>query len=181
MSILATRYAESLLSLAIDKNKVSEYKDEIKLIKKAFDDAEVIKFFESSKVSKEEKKNLCKTIFDGKIDKYVLNFLYVLVDRGRIVKYKEIFEEFNSMCLNELNIEEGIIESPRPIEQSLIEELEKMLAKDGKKVELSQKINKSLISGFKITLPSKIIDNSMKEKISKMQEALKRKDGNLWS
>ena len=181
MSVLATRYAESLFSLALDKNSVSLYKDQIDLIEKCFDDADVIPFFGSSKISKEEKKEMIKKIFDEKIEKYVLNFLYVLVDKGRIVNYKEIFDEFHHMCNEQLNIKEGIIETARPIDKKLIEELEKTLAKKDEKVELKEKINKSLISGFKISFENQVIDNSMKQRIHNMEEMLKRKDGNLWN
>ena len=180
MSVIATRYAESLLSLALEKNCVEKYKEEIALINKSFDDANVLPFFMSSKVSKTQKKELIKNIFEGKIEKYVLNFLYVLIDRERINHYKEIFKEFIHMCNNELNIMEGIIEVSRPLDKELIRELEKALSTNDKKIELHEKINKSLISGFKVTIENKVIDNSMKQRIENMSETLKRKDGNLW-
>lgn len=181
MSALATRYAESLFSLALDNDKVSLYKEQIDLVKKSFNDANVLPFFGSSKVSKEEKKELIKNIFNGKLDRYVVNFLYVLVDRGRMVNYKEIFSEFHHLCNESLGIKEGTIETARPLKVELIEELENALSKDGERIELIEVINKSLISGFKISIDNRVIDNSMKQRIQNMEETLKRKDGNLWN
>ena len=44
------------------------------------------------------------------------------------------------------------------------------------KVEFKQKINKSLISGFKISFDNEVIDASMKDKIDKLHNMLSRKD-----
>ena len=84
-------------------------------------------------------------------------------------------------CKLTLNIKEGIIETPRPLNKDLIKKLEDTLSKDGKKIELYEKINKSLISGFKITIDNHVIDNSLKNKINDLENTLLRKDGNLWN
>ena len=177
MNLLAYRYAESLLSIALDKDSVSSYKEQASLIKDSFDEAQVRAFFAACKVSKEEKKELCRSVFEGRVDKYMLNFLYVLIDRGRMVNYDEIFTQFRHLCNDELEIEEGTIESVRPLKEELIRELEEALSKNGRKVELIQKRNASLISGFKIELNNRVIDNSMKNKIAELESSLKGKDG----
>lgn len=181
MSLLATRYAESLLFLAIDKDKVELYRDQIELVADSFDLADVKAFFASPRVSKEEKKDLCRSIFKDKLDRYVLNFLYVLIDKNRMVNYEEIFEEFRHQCNRQLDIDEGIIETARPLKEELIKELEDSLSRNGKRVELREKINRSLISGFKISFADRIIDNSMKNKIRNLEDNLLRKDGSLWN
>ena len=181
MSLLAARYAESLLSLAIEKDKVELYRDQIELIADSFDMADVKAFFASSKVSKDEKKELCRNIFADSVDKYVLNFLFVLIDRNRMVNYREIFAEFRHQCNRQLDIDEGIIETARPLKEELIKELEDSLSRNGKRVELREKINRSLISGFKISFADRIIDNSMKNKIRNLEDNLLRKDGSLWN
>ena len=107
--------------------------------------------------------------------------LYVLIDKNRIENYDDIFKEFIHLCNEELNIKEGIIETPRPLNKDLIKKLEDTLSKDGKKVELYEKIDKSLISGFKITIDNHVIDNSLKNKINDLENTLLRKDGNLWN
>ena len=95
--------------------------------------------------------------------------------------YDEIFKEFIHECNDELNIIEGIIETPRPLNKDLIKQLEEVLSKDGKVVELKEKINKSLISGFKITIDNHVIDNSLKNKINDLKDTLLRKEGGLWN
>ena len=182
MSQIATRYAEAFFSLASDLNKVAEFKKDMDFVKDSLGEIEgARKFFVSAQVSKNDKKNVLTSCFEGKIDTYTLNFLCVLVDKGRIGNYKEIAAEFHNLCNQELGIREGIIESARPIEEEKIKLLEETLSKEGQKVELVAKINESLISGFRITFDNEVIDGSMKTKIEKMNDMLLRKDVNLWS
>ena len=181
MSQLATRYAESLLLIAKDKEKIESYKEDIKVLLESFSLANVKTFLSSSRISKQEKKDVINTVLKDKTDKYILYFLYVLIDKNRIDHYDEIFKEFIHLCNEELNIKEGIIETPRPLDKELIKKLEDTLSKDGKKIELYEKINKSLISGFKITIDNHVIDNSLRNKINDLENTLLRKDGNLWS
>lgn len=176
MSLVAKRYSEAFFSLALDKNKVSEYKEDLKLVLDTFKGVDSIDlFFASEKITKQEKKDLIEKSFNEKISVDAKNLLKLLVDKGRMGYITEIAEDYFHLANENLNICEGLIESVRPIDETRIKELETLLAKNGQTVVLKQKINKSLISGFRITLNSEVIDGSMKSKIDQMQDLLSRK------
>ncbi|MDO5439912.1 MAG: ATP synthase F1 subunit delta [Erysipelotrichaceae bacterium] len=182
MSLIASRYAEAFFSLGLDKKCVKEFKDELNTVKDIFAEVENIKeFFISERVSKADKKKIISDALANKTSKDTINFLLLLVDKGRISYYEEIIDSYIHLANDELQIKEGIIESVRPLDTDKVKELEKALSKDGQKVELKQKINKALISGFKIKFDNQIIDASMKEKIDKMQELISRKGGQSWN
>lgn len=170
MSEIASNYAEALLSVAIDNDKVKKFKDELSLINEIFKNVDGFNvFFANVKISKNEKKQLLEDSFKGKIDQLLLNFLKVLVDRTRITMYDEIFKEYRKVANKQLNIKEGVVESARPLSDSQIKTLEKSL---GDNVELYPRINANLISGFKIILDNQIIDVSMREKIDNLSSML---------
>ena len=176
MSLVAKRYSEAFFSLALDKNKVSEYKEDLKLVLDTFKGVDSIDlFFASEKITKQEKKDLIEKSFNEKISVDAKNLLKLLVDKGRMGYITEIVEDYFHLATENLNICEGLIESVRPIDETRIKELETLLAKNGQTVVLKQKINKSLISGFRITLNNEVIDGSMKSKIDQMQDLLSRK------
>ena len=176
MSLVAKRYSEAFFSLALDKNKVSEYKEDLKLLLETFKGVDSIDlFFASEKITKQEKKDLIEKSFNEKISVDAKNLLKLLVDKGRMGYITEIAEDYFHLANENLNICEGLIESVRPIDETRIKELETLLAKNGQTVVLKQKINKSLISGFRITLNNEVIDGSMKSKIDQMQDLLSRK------
>jgi len=173
MGEIASNYAEALLSLAKEKNSVELFKKEIKSVQDTLDNVDNLKlFFDSVKISKVEKKRVLEDCFKGKVDDLIMNFLKVLVDKGRISYYKDIFNEFRVIANKELNIIEGIVETPRPIDIKEVERLEKAL---GDNVELRPRINKNLISGFKIIMDNKIINNSMRDKIDDLSLLLKER------
>ena len=91
--------------------------------------------------------------------------------------YDDIFDEFHKLCNEQLKIKEGIIETARELDEESIKKLEKALSDSEYTVVLKPKINKDLISGFRVTIEEKVIDNTMKQRIKQMEEILKRKDG----
>ena len=177
MSIIARRYAEAFFSLSLDKDLVEKNKKELKEIQGLFSSVDNLKlFFISEQINKDNKKALLTNSLKKVTSEDTLNFLLLLVDKGRIGLYDDIINEYIHLANNELNIKEGIIESVRPLDNNKVNELEKSLSKDGQKVELTQKINKSLISGFKIKFDNYVIDGSMKSKLDKLQESISRKE-----
>ena len=182
MSVVASRYAEAFFSLSLEKNLIENSKKELNIINKLFASIDNLKlFFLSEQISKKEKKELINTSLKDAVSKDTLNFFLLLVDKGRIAIYDEIIKEYIHLANDKLNIKEGIIESVRPLDDNKILELENVLSKDGQKVELTQRINKSLISGFKIKFDNYVIDASMKEKIDNLHELLSRKGGQSWN
>lgn len=182
MSIVASRYAEAFFSLGLDKECVEKYKDELNIVHDAFSNVNNLKeFFISENVTKNDKKKIVDEALASSISKDTLNFLKLLIDKGRMSYYEEIIDEYRHLANDKLNIKEGIIESVRPLNKDKIKQLEEALSKNGEKVELKQKINKSLISGFKIRFDNEIIDASMKDKISKLQDLISRKGGQSWN
>ena len=180
MSLIAARYAESLIAIAIENNSVSEYKEQIIELNEIFSNSEIDDFFKASRISKEEKKNLIKNIFNDKLDKYILNFLYLLIDKNRIIHYKDIFNEFIKLANDNLNIVEGTIEVAHKVDDSLIKQLENSLSDNDYDVELKQIINEELISGFKINIDNRVIDNSLRNRSDNLKQSLLRKDGAQW-
>lgn len=182
MSIIANRYAESFFSLGLDKKCVDIYKEDLKNVRQVFLNVPNLKeFFKSEQISKNEKKEVLVSTLNNKINKDTLNFLKLLVDKGRISYYDDIIKTFIHLANEKLNIKEGVIESARKLDKASILKLEECLSKNGEKIELHEKINPSLISGFKVTFADEVIDASMKEKINKLHNSLSKKGGKQWN
>ena len=180
--VVAKAYAEAMYELALELNKVEAYKNDVKLVDQSLNEVEGVKgFLESVRVSKEDKKAVLENCFKDKVDRNIINFLSVLVDKRRILLYKDIFHEFYIMCNQYLGIKEGILETARPFTAENVKAIEEALSKEGQKVELKTRINESLISGFKVIFDDRVIDSSMRIKINKMNEMLLRKDVSLWN
>ena len=204
MSALGKRYAEALLSLAIQQDSVKKVQEDLDYAKKLFSsvklglhvdieekeyslDQDVISemqglqtFFNRVRLSKEVKNEIVKSCLEGKVSDLTMQFIYILIEKNRISSYDEIFTTYHQMANHELGIKEGIIESVRPMDEAKIHELEKALSTKDYQVVLVPRLNETLISGFKITFENEVIDVSMREKINKMTEMLTGKDDEPW-
>lgn len=173
MSVVSRRYAEALFDLAKEKNRVSKYRKDIELMSDSLVDvSNAHNFLIYERISKNNKKKLIRRAFKNSVSKDVLNFVYLLIDKGYIVEYKSIFKDFHELCNEELKIEEGYVYSKRPLSDNDLRKISKKLSEGVNKVILQNKIDEEIISGFKVVLKDKVIDYSMKNKIDDLKNHL---------
>ena len=93
MSKLARRYSIALYELAEEENKFAEYREEIKsLIEVWEENPELRDFLSNQLASKEIKNEFIDSVFRGKVSDNVLNFLKIIVDKGRAAYLEEILK-----------------------------------------------------------------------------------------
>lgn len=171
---VAERYAQGLFELAKENNTVREKKEQAVLILKALSqNPELAVFLRAVKVTKEEKKNLIATVFADAADTETINLIRLLIDKGRIGYFREIFTEFVRLADDELGIATAVVESARELKAEDIERIRKALVKKtGREIIMTTKINPELIAGIKVTVGNNVTDITMKTKIDSMKEAL---------
>lgn len=182
MDSIASRYAIALLSIAREENKIEQYLQEVEnIIKLIKENPDFITLIKSYGLSKDEKKDALKTIFEGKIKEYILNLFYVLVDNKREKYILDVCNEFLKIAYKELNIKHGYVYSTIKLNQNQIKSLEQKVSNILKaNVTLTNIIDKSLIGGFKIQVDDYIIEDSTKTRLVKLKESLKeQKGGNI--
>lgn len=178
MDTVVVRYAEALRSLAIEENKVSDYKAAIKALLDAFkENPDLAILLSSAFIKKSDKRATVDKLFRSPETPSIAPFLKVLVDHGRIRELAKIGHEFIKLCNNTLGIEEGIIYSTTLLEKEKIAEIENAVSKmSGQKIELTNEIDVSLIGGIKVIVHDRIYDASVSSMIDSLQsELLKRK------
>ena len=112
---------------------------------------------------------LCKDIDIKNIN----SFLKLLIKKHRLIHFKKIAKEFNKSINTVLGIAEGIIYSTTIMDKKEIERIETAIAKKiGQKVELTNKIDESLIGGFKVAINDFVFDYSLKNKLELLKNNL---------
>ena len=109
MSKLARRYSVALYDLAEEENKFAEYREEVKsLIDVWSENPQLREFLSNQLVSKDDKKLFLDDVFKGKVSSYVLNFMKIIIDKGRAAYLEEILKDFDALGNEKLNIKQGI-------------------------------------------------------------------------
>ena len=175
---IAKNYAQALLELA---GTQSSYKEtvlsELKVINESLNKIKNSwKFFNSPGIAKDEKKEVIKKLFAGKINEKVLNLLFLLIDNKRFNVLSEIQNQLNKLVNKSRKIVIAEIYSAVDIDNNTLEKLKQSIANiigHNEKVEVESKIEHSLIGGIKVKINDLVYDGSIKGRL----EGLKQKMG----
>jgi F-type H+-transporting ATPase subunit delta len=171
MNQVAERYAQAFFLLAAEDNKVAELKNEATQMLSVVD-RDVIKFLDTRAIAKSDKKALLKDVLKG-ADKDFVNFLSLLVDSGRSHYIIDILKSFISQCNRELKVQEVTVVSARKLEDPEIEKLAEAIGKKlNKKVEITNKIDQTLLAGNRIYINDRVYDSSLKARVNSLKEEL---------
>ena len=173
MDSLYSRYAGALLSIAMEENKLDDYRQKIKVYKKLIHENEdIIHLLSSYFIEKEDKEKIIDEIFKDE-DLNIVNFIKVVVSNKRANVLEKIMDEFILEVNEKLNIKDGIVYSVNELDKSQMDALKKNLSiRLNSEVELTNIIDKRLIGGVKIIVEDKIFDGSVKNKLEKLKESL---------
>lgn len=176
MDSVAMRYATGLFELAKEENAVTKYGEDLSLVADVFKDQDVFGFFNHYNVNRDTKMNLLDQAFKSEVSEYVLNFLKLLIDKGRIGQCKDIILAYQKLTNDYLGIKEGILYTAKPLSASEVEEIVNAVSKSMDcKVVLKTIIDESLIGGVKVVVGNHVIDGSIKNKLSLLKNELLRK------
>lgn len=174
MSQLDYRYATALFELAQETNNVDAWQGQMQMIRSVFvQNKDYISFFGHYRIANSSKKEVLRNVFQDKVDKDVLNFLLLLVDKKRIKNILGIATSFHSICNASKNIKEGLVYSVKELDPSDKSKIEETVGESlNCKVDLTNRIDRSLISGVKVVVEDQVIDGSLRNRMNSLKSEL---------
>ena len=174
---IAQNYANALLSIAIEDNKVIDYQTEVKELSKIIkDNPDFLMLIDSRFLSVEERKEEVEKVLKG-FSTDVINFIKIIVSHNRVNYLEDIWEAFNTLCNESRDIVEGLIYTAFPLkEETLLKIKNKISQIEHRDVDLIVRIDPSLIGGVKVVINSHVYDGSIQNQLEKMQVDLSRKE-----
>ena len=107
MDTVALRYAEALFALAKEENAIKQYQKDMEAVEAVFHDKSILQFFSHVAIQDEDKYQVLKQSFHGKIQTYVYQFLLLLIKKRRIQCVLLICQQFQQLCYDALGIQVG--------------------------------------------------------------------------
>ena len=168
-------YAKGLFLAAADGSKTDEIMQEAKDLAALFGrEKEFFEFLCSPIISGGEKKQIIRSVFEGRISSEMTNFLFVLVDKGRARHLPRIIRQYELLLNESKGFSKGIIYSAAPLSTEQLVSFEKKAGElVGKEVKLENRVDKSLIGGARIFVEGRLIDASVKKRLLDLKETLK--------
>ncbi len=172
---ISTEYAEALFELALEQGRTEEIYKELCLLDSLFlENPEYIELLGAPDIEPKERLELVGVAL-GSFDELTLNFVMLLVEKGRIAlihtcirEYERLFNASRKAMVvtvisaTELNKEQ---------KQKIITSLER---KYGCRIELSCEIDENILGGIIIKTEDAVLDGSLKKKLRDVKEVIRK-------
>lgn len=177
---IASRYAKSLLDLAVEQNKLERVAEDMKAFKEAAKVPDFRLLLKSPIVNPDKKTAIIKAIFDGKFDELTMAFLNIVVNKGREANLADIAVEFDSQYRKVKHISTVVLTTASPINKTTLDAVHKKLSESSatdSHIELKTEVDPNLLGGFIVEFEDKVYDASVSHKLKQLRKEF---DENLY-
>ena len=91
---IGSRYAKSLIDLAVEQDKLERVLEDIKSFQKTTDNRDFYLLLKSPIINATKKQQIFSELFEGKYDEMTIAFLKIILTKGRESYLLEIADEF---------------------------------------------------------------------------------------
>jgi F-type H+-transporting ATPase subunit delta len=173
-SEVAKRYAAGLFKLAAEKKIIDQIAAEMKAIGEVCKkDRTLLDFLAAPQIRDQDKDEVVKAVFSGRVSEPVNQFLDLIVRKRRSRFIVEIADEFQDLVLESQGIIKTCVISAVALKDKEISELKKRLEKKtGKQIQMIRKVKPEILGGMIVHLGNQVIDKSIKYQLSLLRDRL---------
>jgi F-type H+-transporting ATPase subunit delta len=178
MASVEKAYADALFSLLEDeKMDKSEFESVLNQLENVgiilAEVPDFVKLLGAPTVEDGQKLGLIEETFSGKVTGQVYNFLRLLTVNKRIGSFPRIYTAFRGLYNDRFNIAQITVTSSVPLTDSLRGKITaKMSQVIGKSVNLTEKIDKSIIGGIVVDYGNTRFDSSVKTRLNELKNSI---------
>lgn len=173
----ASRYAKSLMDLAVETNQLDALRKDMKVISAAIKSSKDLeRLLESPIVKNDKKVHVLSGIFEKNIGKTSMAFLKLITEKNREGQLKNILEAFETQYKEIKNIHTAVVISANGLDQKTRDKVLDLIKNQLKgEVELVEKIDKNTIGGFVLRIGDTQVDRSVASELSNLRKQLTNK------
>ena len=124
-------------------------------------------------IKKEKRLGLIEEAFGSSCDRYLVNFLKLLCERGLLREFEGCRESFIKRYNSDNNISEAVVTSAVALSAEQIAALREKLEKNtGRKIDLSTRIDASVLAGLKVEIDGKQYDGTVSTRLESIHRKL---------
>lgn len=173
--LVSKTYGEALFELAVEKHIEAAMLEEVTALQEILkSNPELEVLMNNPKVSREERAQILKAIFENKISNDLYSFLMILVDKNRYNEIDSILAYFIERTRENQGIGTAYVVTAIELDAVQKKQIEdKLLASTTyKKIDVIYSVDSSLIGGMTIRIKDRVVDSSIKSKLERMERDL---------
>jgi F-type H+-transporting ATPase subunit delta len=169
----ARRYAEAAFEIAERDDAMAAWLAAFDVAESRLAEPEVTRLLASPAIPAARREELLDRLLDGAVAAPPRNLLALLVRRGRFEQLPAVAAEFRRLHRRRQGIVEAVVTSAAPLDAREVATLvERLTATAGAEVELSQRVDASLIGGLQVRLGDRLIDGSVRGRLERLRARL---------
>lgn len=178
MTDTAKTYGGALYDLAVSEDLTDRLLGELDAVKGAFSqNAGYARLLANPAIAKPERRALIDEAWKDAVHPYLVNFMKLLCDNGTIRSLPDCASEYR----RRYNEDHGILTvravSAVPLRKELFDKLrEKISRMTGKTIELTARVDESLLGGVRLELPDRELDGSVQYHLDALAKTLRSAD-----
>lgn len=175
MTATARLYGTSLYELAAEEGLTDVLMQQTEEVRKLFqENPDYVKLLMEPSIPKKERTDLIEKAFGAQVERYLINFLKLLCEKGIMNEYAGCCEEFVRRYNVDHNIAEASVTSAVALSGEQMAALKVKLEKmSGKQVHLVQHTDLSVIGGLRVELEGKQLDGTVQGRLSGLSRKMK--------
>ena len=170
---VAKRYAQALFALAQERQEIKKVESELLALKETIEqnpDLKAILYHQL--ISGDEKKKLIEQLFVN-LSLTTLHFIYLVFDRRRDKHLEDMISVYHDMCMemeDRITAEVTTAVAMSPENKAAL--IAKFTALTGKKVDLQEEVDPSIIGGIVVTIGDKVYNGSLASRLEALRMSL---------
>lgn len=170
--VTALRYSKALFKHDLPNKLTKQRVNEFEYLLKTFEDnPKLVQILHAPQIKEEEKRELLTAYLKEIKDPYFLNFLFYLINQGRLESIKQIAVEYEILTHQMENIWDVHLVTSVKAQEELKNELKSKLEKFYKKtIHLTEEIDPQILGGALLKIGNQVMDWSVKTRIKKLKE-----------
>ncbi len=171
---VAVRYGNVFFDIASRSGKEDAWRAQLEGISETIKASKFLETLLSSpSISRTVKKESLDKLFTGRVDEIVLNFLKVIVDKGRFLYFKFIYEKFCDRIRHSREIMGATITTAVPLDKKEKENLLKALSiYFSSELEGDFVVDPFVMGGVKILVDGTLIDGTLSKRLAEIRERM---------
>lgn len=173
--LTAKVYGDGLFDLAVEEQKIDEFFEEVKVLSDVLKkNTELSKLMGHPQIAKNEKIQMVKDIFQGKLREELVGFLVLVVEKGRFGEIQEILNYFTDLVYEYKKIGKAVVTSAKALSTAQQEATKERLLATTKyeQMEIDFSVDEALIGGMIIRIKDRVVDNSIRTRLNTLTREL---------
>lgn len=174
-NLIASRYVSAILDMAEDAKLVEQVETDLQeLAVMIADSADLQSLISNPLINREQQRDGILSVAEkAKFQKLTGNFLGTIAENRRLSALPQILKAFQVALRSRRGEIEAKVETAFALSVKQTEALQKELTKSmGTNVTLDVSVNKDLLGGMVVTVGSRMIDDSVRRKLERLQRTM---------